>query len=490
MQNLTSEEYTFFSKFIRAVLSNPFTDERKILSDLISKNYFPEKDVKVHFFKKLQPLLNENIDKLDKRGFKQLSDFKGMESRLIYFSYIVAIYLNFVDDFDEFINHQTNNKNASLAFPKGQEILVQLERRGFSAKESLRLLELYYQFRRAYLFINNGLVGQSPSMAKLRVELWNNLFTFDVPNYHQSLWNQMEDFSLFLLGETGTGKGAAARAIGLSGHILYDKSTGCFRDNFQDIYVEANLSQYSENLIESELFGHKKGAFTGAFEQYQGLFNQCKLNGSLFLDEIGDISENIQIKLLKVLQERVFTPVGSHKAENFHGRIIAAANQPLQELRQNKKLRDDFYYRLCSDIIEIPTLRQRLSESPGELVILTRELVKRICHQEDENIVSLVIESLNKHVSSDYHWPGNVRELEQAIRRIILRGSYHGDTLRVHSNNQVDNIMQLMADSNIDLKELTKRYCQNLYEQLNTYEAVALKTNLDRRTVKKHVTGE
>ena len=205
------------------------------------------------------------------------------------------MYLEYVDQLDGLIEEQLQKKTTSIHFSDADSIINKLTVRGISENEAVSLLELLFQFRRAFLFINNGLIGQCESMTRLRESLWNNLFTSDVFNYHRSLWNNMEDFSVFLVGETGTGKGAAAFALGRSVPITFDRRTHCFSENFNQTFVSSNLSQFSENLIESELFGHKKGAFTGAVDNHKGLFSQCNSHGLLFLDEIGNLSQNIQI---------------------------------------------------------------------------------------------------------------------------------------------------------------------------------------------------
>ena len=212
-------------------------------------------------------------------------------------------------------------------------------------------------------------------MRRLREALWNNVFTHDMRGYDAALWNRMEDFSTLLLGETGTGKGQAAAAIGRSEFIPYLPAERRFAANFTETFIAINLSQFPEQLIESELFGHRKGAFTGAIDHHQGVFERCSAHGALFLDEIGEVSIPVQIKLLQVLQERTFTPVGGRERKRFPGRVVAATNRPLDRLRAEGRFRDDFFYRLCSDVIEMPTLRQRLAESAAEMVELVRLLV-------------------------------------------------------------------------------------------------------------------
>ena len=185
-----------------------------------------------------------------------------------------------------------------------------------------------------------------------------------------------------------------AAAIGRSGFIPFQEKNHSFTESFVAAFTEVNLSQYAQELIESELFGHRKGAFTGAMENHQGVLQRCSPCGAIFLDEIGDVSMPIQIKLLKVLQERKFYPVGSHQTERFSGRVIAATNQDLPRLRQEGAFRDDFYYRLSSDNIEIPPLRKRLAEYPGELTQLLSVVVHRIVNieEKDTDLVSQIEE--------------------------------------------------------------------------------------------------
>src|SRR6185295_4556060 len=178
-------------------------------------------------------------------------------------------------------------------------------------------------------------------------------------------------------------KGSAAAAIGRSIFIPYQLRERRFAKNFKDSFIAINLSQFSEHLIESELFGHRKGAFTGAIDHHQGVLERCDAHGALFLDEIGEVSVPVQIKLLQVLQERTFAPVGGRERKRFSGRVIAATNQPLDRLRSEGRFREDFFYRLCSDVIRVPTLRERIAESSAELPQLVRILVERIAGTAD-----------------------------------------------------------------------------------------------------------
>ncbi len=296
----------------------------------------------------------------------------------------------------------------------------------------------------------------------------------------------MEDFSTLLLGATGTGKSLAAHTIGCSGFIPFDLKKRRFQESFTRSYQAINLSQYPASLLESELFGHKKGAFTGAIEQHQGLFARCSVYGAVFIDEIGDIDMPTQVKLLNVIQDRIFSPVGSHEKMRFSGRVISATNQDIEQLRKDGVFRNDLYYRLCSDVIEIPSLQQRLLENPKELSNLISGLLKKIIDQPDADLISRIEKRIHSTVPTDYSWPGNVRELEQCIRRICLVGQYHiaqPPNLKTEHNGFVlsENAGEGSAQN------LLQSYCQFIYERHGSYEAVARITCLDRRTVKKYI---
>jgi transcriptional regulator with PAS, ATPase and Fis domain len=216
------------------------------------------------------------------------------------------------------------------------------------------------------------------------------------------------------------------------------------------------------------------------------VFERCNAHGALFLDEIGEATIPVQIKLLQVLQERTFTPVGGREKKRFSGRVIAATNQPLGALRREGRLRNDFFYRLCSDVIEVPTLRQRIAESPAELEQLVRLLVARIAGAEAPELVASVLETLAASLPRDYAWPGNVRELEQAVRRILLTGRYAGDAADA-APSDADLLARHLAAGKLTADELLGRYCAQLYRQLGSYAEVAKRVGLDPRTTRKYV---
>jgi DNA-binding NtrC family response regulator len=428
--------------------------------------------------------LEQRLRPLQARGIQRIDQVEGKDRELLEYALLFRCYHRFNAPFDQLIEQQMKlgDKPAPVSF--AHELLEELAGYGINNGDALKYMSLFYQLRRAFHFIDHALVGQSPAMKRLRHGLWNNVFTNDIRIYGHHLWGKMEDFSTLLLGETGTGKGTAAAAIGRSGPIPFDPRTGQFSFSFSQSFLTTNLSQFPESLIESELFGHRKGAFTGAIEHHQGIFERCTAHGTLFLDEIGDVTLPTQLKLLNILQERLFTPVGSHKALRFEGRVIAATNQSLDRLRQEGRFRDDFYYRLCSDVITVPSLQTRLQEMPDELDRLVRLLVERMTGRQDDSLAEKVLNILGEQVPRTYPWPGNVRELEQAIRRILLSGSYIPQTITHKEGAEFESIKR----GEMTLEQLTRLYCRMLYQQHGTYEEVARRTGLDRRTAKKYVT--
>jgi len=482
---LSSEDRSFLETVSQIILSNPFSDERQNLEKTLVPGMGQNRLARMA---KFHGLLHERVGQLKRTSGDNINQFEGDDKRLVSNAFLYDVYARFEPKFDDVIQQQLNTPDKLVPVSFAQELLRTIRAYGFTSETGLGYIALFFQLRRAFYFIEQSLVGDSPSMKQLRRSLWNNVFTSDLQNYNAHLWNKMEDFSTLLLGETGTGKGSAAAAIGRSGFIPFNRRTDCFSENFTEIFVATNLSRFPENLIESELFGHRRGAFTGAIDNHKGLFEYCSIHGSLFLDEIGDLSVPVQLKLLQVLQERFFTPVGSHESKRFSGRVIAATNHSMLELREQKLFRDDFFYRLCSDVITVPPLRERIEESPNELELLVDLLVTRLIGEKKPELTDFVLETLKIHLPDKYPWPGNVRELEQAVRRVLLNGSYTGETPRTRT--QANSIIEGIHGGTLSVKQMISRYCSMLYTQHGTYEEVARRTGLDRRTVKKYLDSE
>ena len=485
MKKLSPSDHEFLERVTFSTFTNPFSDERK-LADRQATDSASSVDYE-EVLASLLAELAQRLKALTARERIAFNQYSQEERETLSTGIFFLVYHQNTDQFDELIQKQIEAGAESCGAAFTGKVYRTLQDYGFTSEEAALYVAIFYQVRRAFYFISKNLVGESPCMKQLRKRLWDNLFTHDVRWYVRCLWNRMEDFSTLLLGDTGTGKGAAAAALGRSGFIPFDPKRCCFEDSFTRAFVPINLSQYPEALIESELFGHRKGAFTGAVEKHDGVFSRCSAHGAIFLDEIGDVSEPVQIKLLQVLQHRLFSPVGSHEALRFSGRVIAATNKSLDSLRREGRFRDDFYYRLCSDEIVLPPLNLRLKEMPSELEAMARHILRQISGAVVGGVLDHVMGVLQQICKEGYSWPGNVRELEQAVRRILLTGSYAGDKGAACSYSEGGDIHDALREGTLTVQELTSRYCQSLFTQFGSYGEVARRTGLDWRTVKKYV---
>ncbi len=227
----------------------------------------------------------------------------------------------------------------------------------------------------------HGIIGKSPIIQKV----------FDVIQKAAG-----SEAPVIIYGESGTGKELVARAI----HQLGDRKDGPF--------VQLNCAALNESLLESELFGHIKGAFTGAYRHRKGRFEAAN-GGDIFLDEIGDVPLSIQVKLLRVLETKKFEHVGDDRPIAVDVRIITATNKNLEELIEQKQFRDDLFFRINVFPIHLPPLRKRAEDIP----LLVSTFIRRMRSRTGKNIARLTPAAMERFM--EYHWPGNVRELKSAL---------------------------------------------------------------------------
>ena len=206
---------------------------------------------------------------------------------------------------------------------------------------------------------------------------------------------------VIITGESGTGKELAARAI-------HDKSPRRSRP-----YVAINCAAVPETLIESELFGHERGAFTGADRRREGCFERAN-GGTLLLDEITEMRPEMQAKLLRVLEDKKISRLGGSGEVAVDVRILAASNRPLERAIREGRLREDLYYRLCVFPIELPPLRDRLDDVP----LLAEEFIRAFNREHGKAVQGIAPDCMN--ALNAHHWPGNVRELRNAIERAVI----------------------------------------------------------------------
>jgi len=267
-----------------------------------------------------------------------------------------------------------------------------------------------------------SLIGTSPLMRKL---------------FDQIERAARSTIDILIRGETGTGKELIAREL----HARSSRHHGPF--------IAVNTAAINDSLIESELFGHIKGAFTGADSDRKGFFEQAD-GGTLFLDEIGDMPLSAQTKMLRVLQERVIQPVGSSKSKSIDVRVISATHQDLETAIDSKSFRADLFFRLKGVELHIPPLRQRRED----ILVLADHFLSRHVNGEERSVLSLEPSAVDRLLS--YSWPGNVRELEQALAAAVTMAE--GDSIRamdlpLASGKRVEETMHFTELAQLPLTE-------------------------------------
>ncbi len=330
------------------------------------------------------------------------------------------------------------------------------------ALEEARLRTEAVQLRRALRerFALANLVGTSPSMRTL-FDLMERVAEADVP--------------VLLSGETGTGKGLVARAL----HALGRRSAGPF--------VTVNCAALPENLLESELFGHVKGAFTGAIAPRTGLFEEAH-GGTLFLDEIGEMDIALQAKLLDVLESGEVRAVGANKQRAVDVRVIAASNRNLRELASGHRFREDLLFRLDVIRLELPALRERLEDLP----LLVEHFFQAAKSRHPRSPVEAF--SVAAHARLAQHrWPGNVRELENAVERTVLLGrgaEVQPVELHLEEASEAAGALEFRGPV-LPLRQLQRHYASwALHQQGGRRLATADALGVDRKTLAKLLDDE
>jgi DNA-binding NtrC family response regulator len=272
---------------------------------------------------------------------------------------------------------------------------------------------------------------------------------------------------VLIVGESGTGKELVARAL----HRNSQRSARPF--------LAVNCGALADTLLESELFGHARGAFTGAVAEAKGIFEQAQ-GGTVFLDEIGETSPALQVKLLRVLEEREVRPVGGNRVIKVDNRIVAATNRDLEQAVGQAQFRADLYYRLSVIVIRLPPLRERREDIPLLVAAFLNAATKRLARR-----VELSPDALEVLIA--YEWPGNVRQLENTIQRIVLfsRGSVVGadDLHHLLQGARRDTPAGLFEDLPT-LEELERRYLEHVLQAVGRNRTRAADVlGIDRRTL-------
>lgn len=251
-------------------------------------------------------------------------------------------------------------------------------------KREARIMDLNAELGNKYRYHN--IIGKSKKMQEI---------------YHLLTKVSNSEATILIQGENGTGKEMVAKAI----HFNSPRK--------DSVFVAVNCSAFNDNLLDSELFGHIKGAFTGAVKDKKGFFEVAN-GGTLFLDEIGDMSLSMQVKLLRVLQEGTFLPVGATQPKKVNVRVLAATNKPLKEMIKKGDFREDLYYRINVINVYMPALRERTEDIP----ILMDAFLEKKCAEMGYPLKTWAKKTLEKML--DHPWPGNVRELQNEVERLVV----------------------------------------------------------------------
>jgi transcriptional regulator with AAA-type ATPase domain len=357
------------------------------------------------------------------------------------------------------------------------------------------LFACFFVFRRAFYHIFFNITGTSKPITKLRCRVWESIVTHDLLGWMQGLHERMKDIPTLITGPSGTGKERVAEAIGRSLYIPFDKKKG-FEIDFLSAFQPVNLSALSPTLIESELFGHVEGAFNNARDRI-GRLESCPGTGAVFLDEIGELPAEIQVKLLRVLQTRRFQRVGENKDREFGGKVIAATNRDLAAELQAGRFREDFYYRLCADHITTPSLSEQLEDSPQDLLVMVEFVCRSIVGKDKAESLAQQVVGMIQRELKDYTWPGNFRELEQCVRSYTIRKEYHpAQPVRPRIEDgpsrpgcdQLDRayetLTKAMLDGNATYPEIEQQLFTLVRQGKRTDKEAALLLGCDPRTLK------
>lgn len=336
----------------------------------------------------------------------------------------------------------------------GHELLMQINNCLETSKLSKEVKQLQRLVKERYGFDN--IIGRSEKMKKV---------------FEQVTLAAATDSNVYIEGKSGTGKELIAKTL----HMASDRKN--------DPFIALNCAAIPENLMESELFGYEKGAFTGADKNKKGLIAEASF-GTFFLDEISEMPLSMQVKVLRVLEEKEFYPVGGRQIVKMHARIIAASNKNLEQEVKKGLFREDLYYRIHVIPIKLPTLNERKEDIP----ILSRHFLKKYSEEMGKNINAFSTDAMQKLIS--YPWPGNIRELENTIEcaMAMAKGNIITEDLILQTQNVHPESLKSFKDAKenfeknylIQLFELTKgnvsqaaqlagKYRADVYELIKKY---------------------
>jgi DNA-binding NtrC family response regulator len=431
---------------------------------------------------------------------------------------LYALYARYMSSLDGLVTRSLDQGGHRFAAPFWREFeadfnrLLRLPGRDLPSRHDPAVVFAgLYQIERAFTHVFRQIVGGSMPAARLRAAVWQSIFTHDMRRYVHALHRRMSDIPTLIVGPSGSGKELVARAIGLSGYIPFDPGSRRFVTGDSELFVPLNLSALAPTLIESELFGHKKGAFTGALADRDGWLKGRSECGAVFLDEIGELDGAIQVKLLRVLESRRFQRLGDMETLDFQGKIIAATNRDLGAEMHAGRFRHDLYYRLCADQVVTPSLAEQLADRPEDIRELVRFIAQEVfagragardgaspgpaadgaLREGAERLAAEVVTWIDRELGRSYAWPGNFRELGQCVRNVMIRGSYRPSSAppeRSGTPGPLEALLDQVREVEVTSGELLGRYYALAYHRSGgSYTSAGQRLGVDWRVIKRRL---
>lgn len=483
-ERLELEKRALGKAFVKTQRVVQFRPDRS-LPDLFP-NIAPMREVSERLLAKIRSKLCDG-DELSKREWEI---YESLAYYLLYSRYMGTIHELPLGSFH--VRPKGDVISQYDAFAKEYSDLLEPFRRAEHHKiDCPTLFAGLFQIERAFYHIFRHIIGTSSVAAQLRASIWNSIFSHDMRRYMLVLYGQMRDITTLITGPSGTGKELVAQSIAYSSFVAFDPKKRAFVDDYSQGFVGINLSAIPTALLESELFGHAKGAFTDARTERLGFLDPavCASSATLFLDEIGELPPQLQVKLLRVLQTRKFQRVGESKTRSFLGRVVLATNRNLALEMEKGTLREDFYYRICSDRIETPSLAQQLAEAPEDLELFVRFISHSLIpnlNGESDRLAEQTLTWIRSELGRGYLWPGNIRELEQCVRSILIRGNYVplGAANKPYPNSKLNEFLNAIQDVTLDRDSLIRGYVSLVYSKTKNFREAGRILGVDWRTVK------
>lgn len=483
-ERLELEKRALGKTFVKAQRVLQFRPDRS-LPDLFP-NIGPMRDVSERLLAKVRSKWLKG-DELSKREWEI---YEGVAYYLLYSRYMGTIHELPLGGFH--VRQRADVVSQYDAFTKEYyELLEPFRQAGLHKIDCPTLFAGLFQIERAFYHIFRHVIGTSSVAAQLRASIWNSIFSHDMRRYMLVLYQQMRDVTTLITGPSGTGKELVAQSIAYSSFVAFDPKKRVFVDDYSQGFIGINLSAIPMALLESELFGHTKGAFTDARMERYGFLDPsvCPASGTLFLDEIGELPPHLQVKLLRVLQTRKFQRIGESKTRSFLGKVVLATNRNLASEMEKGTFREDFYYRICSDRIETPSLTQQLSEAPEDLELFVRFITHSLLPNlpsESNRLAEQSLSWIRTKLGPSYAWPGNIRELEQCVRSIMIRGSYVplGSVPKPFPDTKLNEFLNAVRDVTLDRDNLVRSYVSLVYSKTQNFRKAGRILGVDWRTVK------